>query len=123
MRASPNYERFSLLSDAWNAATALLDDKGGCQSDLHEAELKFLGRKCCQGLAEDDCRLVFRTAVQIAQATISFRRSRCGSSQPRPSRRYELLLSFAKELETTFPTSDQFLLMAGCKMLEMHWDR
>lgn len=110
MRTPSNYERFPMVFGAWSAATALLDDKGSFRGELREAELRFVKRKCCQGLAEDDCRLVFNTAVHIAQAAISFRRTNCGARQPKPTRRYELLLSLAKEIEAEFPDSDPFLM-------------
>lgn len=123
MSTPPNYERFPMLDGAWNAATTLLDDEGSLRCDLGEAEARFLRRKCCQNLAEDDCRTVFHTAVQVAQTAIQFRRSRCGTLPPKPSRRYELLLALAKELEARFPAADPFLLMAGCGLVEMYWDR
>jgi hypothetical protein len=121
--ARPAFERFAMLNGAWNAAMSLLNDRGDLRRDLQRAETDFLKRRYCRGLPEDDCRASFQTAVKIAQETIHFRRSNCGVSSPKPTRRYELLHSLAERLEATFPSSDAVLIMAGCKLLEMHWDR
>jgi len=123
MRTPPNYERFPMLNGGWAAATNLLDDKGNLRSDVSEAEKRFLKRRCCHGMAEDECRTVFQTAVQVAQTAIRFRRSSCGTRQPKPSVRYELLLALARKLEAQFPDGDICLLMAACRLVEMHWDR
>ncbi len=112
-----------MLDAAWNAAMSAVDDRGNLRGDPGEAETRFLKRRSCQGLPEDDCRTVFHTAVEIAQAAIHFRRSNCGSLSPKPARRYELLLSLAKDLESRFPHSDGALIMAGCRMVELYWDR
>jgi hypothetical protein len=122
MVAPSAYKRFVMLNGAWHAAMSLLNDRGDLRIDLQHAETRFLKRKCCLGLPEDDCRVAFQTAVKIAQETIHFRRSNCGVSSPKPTRRYELLHSLAELLESTFPSSDAVLIMAGCKLLEMHWD-
>lgn len=112
-----------MLDAAWNAAMSAVDDSGDLRSDLGEAETRFLKRKSCRGMHADDCRAVFHTAVEIAQAATHFRRSKCGSLPPKPARRYELLLSLAKDLESRFPHSDVALIMAGCRMVELYWDR
>jgi hypothetical protein len=118
----PAYRRFVMLNGAWHAAMSLLNDRGDLRRDLQHAETHFLKRKYCLGLPEDDCRAAFRAAVKIAQETIHFRRSNCGVPSPKPARRYELLRSLAELLESTCPSSDPVLIMAGCKLLEMHWD-
>jgi hypothetical protein len=121
--APPVYKRFRMLNDAWTAAMRLVDDRGDLRIDLQRAETRFLKWKSCLGLPEEDCRTAFHTAVKIAQETIRFRRSNCGVSSPKPARRYELLHSLAEVLESRFPSEDSVLIMAGCKLLEMHWDR
>ncbi len=118
-----SYERFEMLNAAWQAAKALLNHRGELCSDLHEAEGRFLKQKCCKGLIADDCRTVFQTAVAIAETSTRSRRSKCGSLAPKPTRRYELLHDLAKSLEDKFPGADSFLIMAGCRSVEMHWDR
>lgn len=123
MSASPTYERFPMLYAAWDAAMSLVDDRGNLRGDLGEAGTRFLKRKSCQGLGKDDCRTVFHTAVEIAQATTHFRRTKCGALQPKPARRYELLFSLATDLEARFPHSDPALIMAACRTLELRWDR
>jgi hypothetical protein len=117
------YKRFRMLNDAWTAAMRLVNDRGDLRLDLQRAETRFLKWGCCLGLPEEECRTAFRTAVEIAQETIRFRRSNCGASSPKPARRYELLRSLAEVLEARFPSKDAVLVMAGCKLLEMHWDR
>ena len=112
-----------MLDAAWNAATSLVDSKADLCDDLAEAETRFLKRKSCQGLAEEDCRAAFQTSVEIVRTVLLFRRANCGSLPPKPTRRYELLLSLAKELESKFPNSDTALTMAGCRMAELYWDR
>jgi hypothetical protein len=116
-------KRFRMLNDAWTAAMRLVNDRGDLRIDLQRAETRFLKWKSCLGLPEEDCRTAFRTAVEIAQETVRFRRSNCGVSSPKPSRRYELLRSLAEILEARFPSEDAILIRAGCKLLEMHWDR
>ena len=123
MKPPPDYERFPMLEAAWNAAMSLVDDKGDLRGDLADAEARFLKRKPCQALVEDDCKAAFHRAVEIAQVATRFRRSSCGTLPPKPARRYELLLSLARELESKFPGADQVLVMAGCRMLEVCWDR
>jgi hypothetical protein len=121
--APPVYKRFRMLNGAWNAAIRLINDRGDLRTDLQRAETRFLKLKCCLGLPEEDCRTAFHTAVKIAQETIRFRRSNCGESSPKPARRYELLHTLAEVLESRFPSEDAVLIEAGCKLLEMHWDR
>jgi hypothetical protein len=119
----PVYKRLRMLNDAWKAAMTLVNDRGDLRRDLHRAETSFLKWGCCRGLPEEGCRSAFRTAVAIAQEAIRFRRANCGLSSPKPARRYELLRSLAQSLEARFPSEDAVLIMAGCKLLEMHWDR
>ncbi len=123
MKTALAYERFPMLDAAWIAARSLVDDRGDLRSDLNEAEKRFLKQKSCQSLAEEDCRAVFCTAVGIAQATTRFRRSHCGALPPKPAKRYELLLTLANELESSFPQCDAALIFAGCRQVEMYWDR
>lgn len=112
-----------MLEAAWNAAMSLVDEKGDLREDMDAAEARFLKRKPCLFLMKDDCRATFHRAVEIAQVATRFRRSNCGTLSPNPVRRYELLFSLATELESKFPGTDQLLVMAGCRMLEIYWDR
>ncbi len=92
--------------------------------DLDDAERRFLNRKCCRDLADDDCRSVFHLAVQIARVATLFRRTRCGTLPPRKTAaRYELLHCQASGLESAFPQADSVLILQSCKWVEGCWDR
>jgi len=116
-------ERVPMIEAAWQAATVVVDQQGGLVGDLATSEARLLSRKACRETDADDCRAVFRSAVQVAQASARFRRSRCGHSQPGAKQRYELLLTLATELESSYPQCDQLLILLACRRLEMEWDR
>ena len=115
--------RAGMIQGAWNAAGAILDDKGDLSEAPEAAQAKFLRRKCCDGLAEDVCKRAFLNALEIAQAAERFRRSSCPQNGPKPSRRYELLLSLARQLEVAFPQAGLLHIMIACRGLEHRWDR
>jgi hypothetical protein len=110
------------LQTAWFAAETLLDWDGELRGDLDEAAARFLRRKGCRGRPREECLAAFHNAVEIAQATRRFWRSSCGHNPPRPARRYELLLSLARSLESAFPAADDFFFMHACRLVEMRWD-
>ncbi len=124
MNKTPDYSRFPMVNAAWDAANALVDSKGNVKEDLTKEEKRFLKRKVCQAIENNDCKETFRDAVSIAQAVRTFMRSNCPTLAPKkPSRQYELLHQLSKELENTFSKSDLYLIFAGCRLLEISWSR
>lgn len=116
-------ERYPVILAAWQAAHDVVDWEGNVVGDVTTAESRFLKRKCCRAGDAEDCRAVFRLAVQVALAVVRFRRSRCGQNPPGLVRRYELLLALASELVSSFPQADQMLLLLASRRLEMIWGR
>ena len=123
MGRTPDYSRFYMVSSAWDAAYSLIDSTGQIDENLSAAESRFLKRKACRGQPKEDCVNAFREAVAVAKAAIKFKRSKCPMLGPKPSRRYELLLELAIELEKSHPDADQSLIMSGCRLVELSWDR
>jgi hypothetical protein len=117
-KISPDH-LFLMLDAAWQAAIALLDN----MEDLPVAEARFLKRKCCRGLAEHDGRTALHTAVGLARTTIRFYESKCFNIPRTTARYYELLFSLAQLLEREFPSADPYLIIKGCKLIEMRWAR
>lgn len=112
-----------MLQAAWGAALKLVDDKGNVSEDASVRKGSFLRRTCCQALASEDCANAFDVAIGIAKATARFQRTRCGQLPPKTVRRYELLLSLARELAAEFPRCDDILIRFACGKLESAWDR
>lgn len=115
------YGRFEMLLGAWNAADAIVDYKGDLNDDLDRAKTKFLQIERRDGITDTECSNAFLTAVGIAQSAEGFRRSECPQNSPRPSRRYELVLSLARRLEAEFPDADRMFILAACRRLDQHW--
>lgn len=112
-----------MLQAAWGAARNLVDRNGTVSAETTARKEAFLRRKCCRGLTTEDCSKSFDMAVAMAQTTIQFRRRHCGQLAPRTTRRYELLASLARELETGFTGCDDILIRSACAQLELEWDR
>ena len=112
-------QRFLMLDAAWQVAIALLNNI----EDLRVVETRFLKRKCCQGLPERDCAAALRTAVGLARTTMRFYEAKCVEHPQTTRRYYELLFSLAKLLERKFPNADPYLILRGCKLVEMYWLR
>lgn len=114
-------DRFAMLEAAWLDAYAASNDLGDV-TDLEAARAKFLRNRTCAGLAEDDCKYAFQTALEVAQSTKRFLRSECPQHAPKLSRKYDLLHSLARRLEAEFPDADPVLMAAACAKLNLRWD-
>ena len=114
---------FDVITSAWNAAMSLLDHHGDSKEDIGIATERFLKRRACAGHSRDECEKEFVNALRVARAAILFRRAKTGQLPPSPVRRYELLLQFARELATECPEANDYTMMAGCRTVEMYWDR
>ena len=108
---------------AWDAALSLINTKGDLIEDFDVALKKFMKRKSCRKASKKFCAAKLKGAINVAQHSINFMRTRIGTLPPKPVRRYELLLDLAKELEAKFPKEHKSLHMAGCRYVELHWDR
>jgi len=110
--------RWKIENAAWDAALSLLDRKGDLVEEFDVAFKKFTKRKSCREAPQDYCEKQFRSAINVAQCSVRFMRSKIGALPPKPVRRYQILLELAKELETKCPEADASLHMAGCRYVE-----
>jgi hypothetical protein len=117
-----NYQ-WKIANAAWDAALSLVDDKGDLTEDFDVSLKKFTKRKSCRSASTEYCAVKLKNAIRVAQVSIRFMRAKAGTMPPKPVRRYELLLALAKELETKCPEASASLQMAGCRYVELHWDR
>ena len=108
---------------AWDAALSMISTKGDLIEEFDVALNKFTKRKTCSKASKEYCAAKLKDAINVAQHSIKFMRTRTGTLPPKPVRRYELLLDLAKELEAKFPEANRSLHMAGCRYVELHWDR
>ena len=108
---------------AWDAALSLIDTNGDLIEEFDVALKKFTKRKSCSKASTEHCAAKLTDAINVASHSIKFMRTRTGTLPPKPVRRYELLLDLAKELVAKFPEANRSLHMAGCRYVELHWDR